>query len=324
MCWSVSRSSFMQRLEFQPEFAEALRAKAPPIMVTGAGGWLGQAALEMLDAALGDDFGAHVTAFGARPRRMALRSGQSLTVHALDTMPTLERPGALVLHLAFLTREHAASMEAVTYIAENRKISGHVQEFLTRNGASGIFVPSSGAAYTGLTPQDNPYGALKREDEEIFARLAARLGFPAALPRVFNLAGPFINKQHSYALACIIADIGNHRPISLRAAHPVWRGYAHVGDMLNIAMGCLLRRHSPGIFDTGGEAIEIGDLAVRAARLLTRRELTIQRPEWRHGPADKYLGNAGMYDALAMQLGVAPHSLDAQIMDTAAYIQEQT
>ncbi len=50
---------------FQPELAEALRSKPTPVIITGAGGWLGQAALEMFNSAFGDDFSKRVTAFGA-------------------------------------------------------------------------------------------------------------------------------------------------------------------------------------------------------------------------------------------------------------------
>ena len=313
----------MKRLEFQPEFAETLRADTAPVVLTGAGGWLGQAVLEMLCGALGDDFAARVTAFGARPRHMMLRSGRGVPVHALDAIASLEKPGAFVVHLAFLTREHAASMGLPAYAAENRKISEHIQEFLKRCGASGIFVPSSGAAYSGTTLQENPYGALKREDEDIFARLANGLGVPAAFPRIFNLGGPFINKTNSYALACILSDIAAGGPINLRAAHPVWRGYAHVGDVLNIGLGSLLHRHNAGRFDTGGEAIEIGELASRAAQLLTSRQMTIHRPAWADGPADRYLGDVTQYNALAARLGVTLHSLDTQIIDTANYLRSQ-
>ena len=313
----------MKRLEFQPEFAETLRANKAPVVLTGAGGWLGQAVLEMLCAALGDDFAARITAFGARPRRMVLRSRCCVPVHVLDAISSLEKPGAFVVHLAFLTREHAASMGLPAYISENRKISGHIQEFLKRCGASGIFLPSSGSAYVGATLQENPYGALKREDEEIFAQLANGLGIPAAFPRIFNLGGPFINKTNSYALACILSDIAANGPINLRAAHPVWRGYAHVGDVLNIGLGSLLYRHNAGRFDTGGEAIEIGELASRAAQLLTGRQMTIQRPAWADGKADTYLGDVMQYNALATRLGVRLNSLDTQIIDTANYLRSQ-
>jgi nucleoside-diphosphate-sugar epimerase len=306
----------MQRLEFKPEFAQALRREAWPVLVTGATGWLGQAALEMLESALGDAFGGRVTAFAGRRREIKLRSGRGLDVLPLEEIGALKLPPALVFHFAFLTREHAGLQD---YVAANRKISIRMQAFLECSGARGLFLPSSGAARSG-TLETNPYGALKREDEALFGALCERLAIPAVRMRVFNLAGPFINKLESYALACIISDIARGGPIRLRAAHPVWRGYAHVQDVLNIALGGLLAPQPRPAFDTAGEPIEIGTLAARASMLLAGRALEILRPDWQSGAADEYLGAPGMFDEMTAALDVRLHALDAQIRDTASYM----
>jgi len=303
-------------LNFLPESVDALKLLKLPVIVTGAGGWLGQAALEMLDAALGDAFAGQVTAYGATARIARLRSGRGIAIHALADITKLSLQNALVFHFAFLTREHAGASD---YISANRQISQSVQKFLKRNGAVGIFNPSSGAVYAGTEITENPYGALKREDEEIFADLATKLGFPACVMRVFNLAGPFINKLDSYALATIISDLLASRPVTLRAAHPVWRGYAHVADVINIGLGSLLNLAPPGVFDSAGEPIEIGDLALRAAQLLGR-PADILRPGWQDGKADKYLGDALGFARQARLAGVTPCSLDRQILDTADYM----
>jgi UDP-glucuronate decarboxylase len=308
----------MQRLKFQTEFARAMQESAAPVVITGAGGWLGQAAVEMFADALGDDIATRLHAFAARPRPMPLRCGRTLALQPLEHLAALKLQNPLVFHLAFLTREHAATLGWPRYIAENRKISAIMQDFLKKTGAGGLFVPSSGAA---CTADENPYGALKREDEEIFIQLAGRQNFPAVIMRVFNLSGSFINKHASYALSCIIADIARGGPVRLRAAHPVWRGYTHVQDVLNIALGCLLTPLHPKIFNSAGEPIEIGDLAERAARVLAGKKIEIQRPDWQTGPTDKYLGDATIFQNLAAQLNIRLHSLDAQILHTADYMQ---
>jgi len=289
-----------------------LPLRGVPVVVTGAGGWLGQAALEMAHNA-----GAEIYAFGASARPYTLRDGVTLQIHALDELARLEARAPLVFHMAFLTREYAGKMPVDQYIATNRAISATVEDFIRRNGARGVFVPSSGAVYA---PPPNPYGEGKLEDEARFAALGQSLGIPTVLMRVFNLAGPFINKLHSYALACIIRDILARRPVTLRAAHPVWRGYAHVADVLNIALGLLLRGDSPPAFDTWGEPVELSALATRAAALLGWDGAEIIRPEWQNGAADKYLGDAVQFSAHAKTLGFEPASLDRQVLDTADYL----
>jgi nucleoside-diphosphate-sugar epimerase len=310
----------MATLSFHPDYAEILRTTTTPIIVTGAGGWLGQAALEMFEAALGDALPARLIAFGATAREMTLRSGRKLPLHALRDLLNFSAPAPIFFHFAYLTREHASTQPVEAYIAANRDISALVQHFLGRNGCAGLFVPSSGAVYAGRDLAQNPYGVLKRDDEAGFATLAQRLDAPAVLARVFNLAGPFINKLDSYALACILLDILGGGPVSLRAAHPVWRAYADVGDVLNIALGCLLTGATPPVFDTTGEPVELSALAQRAGRLLTGNAPEILRPDWAQGPAERYLGCGESYGAIAKTLGLSLHDLDQQIIDTAAYL----
>jgi nucleoside-diphosphate-sugar epimerase len=292
------------------EFLQPLRGL--PVVITGAGGWLGQAALEMAHRA-----GAEIYAFGKTPRLYHLRDGAPLEIHQHSLLGRYDVPSAIVLHFAFLTREHVGEMAVEDYIATNRAISATMENFIRRNGARGVFVPSSGAVYA---PPPNPYGEGKLEDEERFAALGQELGIPTVLTRVFNLSGPFINKINSYALACIIRDLMAHRPVMLRAGQPVWRGYAHVGDVLNIALGLLLRGESPPVFDTWGEPVELSGLTTRAATLLGWPEAEVIRPAWQNGAADRYLGDAVQYLAHAKALGLEPASLDQQILETADYL----
>ncbi len=305
----------MTGLGFSPSLAEELRRRDVPVVVTGTGGWLGRAALEMLENALGDAVVERVTVYASAAKAVALRSGRVLQARAFAELEREVAPPGLILHFAFLTRGFA---QADDYVAVNRWITRTMGGFIERNGAAGIFVPSSGAAYRAGR---DVYGALKLEDEVVFGDLARRLGFPAAVLRIFNLAGPFINNVNAYALACIIADVAAGRAVNLRADHPVWRSYAHVGDVLNIALAVLLCGLTLDVCDTAGEVeVEIGELAARVARVLGRTEPEIVRPEWRGGAADYYVGDLAAYQNTARQAGVALHGLDAQIADTAAYL----
>ncbi|MDE2240379.1 MAG: NAD-dependent epimerase/dehydratase family protein, partial [Rhodospirillales bacterium] len=270
-----------------------------------------QAALEIAHKS-----GAAIHAVGSSAREQRLLDGTTIPVLPLSTLDKQTLPGALVLHMAFLTREHAARMQEADYIAANRMISESVAGFIRRNGARGIFVPSSGAVYA---PPPNPYGACKLEDEARFTALGEALSIPTVIIRVFNIAGPFINKQNSYVLACILRDLLANRPVTLHAAHPVWRGYAHVNDVLSIAMGLLLAGHSSPVFDSWGEPVEVSDLAARTARVVNR-ELVIQRPEWRDGAPDYYVGDEKAYLSHAASLNLEPSGLEQQIRDTMTYL----
>jgi nucleoside-diphosphate-sugar epimerase len=317
----------LNRLTPLPAVAAALRASDARIVVTGCGGWLGQAALDLVDGIFGEGVTEHVAAFGASERPLTLPSGRVLPCRRLEGLADLDWPAPWLLHFAFLGRERLAGMPLDAYVAANRRIGDLVSEHLARRGAAGMFLPSSGAVYRredrGLQGDlaADPYGALKLEDEERFAGLGRALGIPVSVIRVFNLAGPHINKLADYALATILTDLLLGRPVTIRAARPVIRSYVHVGDVLNLALAGLLAGDVAEPVDTVGESeIEIGELALAAAAALGLPEPEILRPPYDGRPADRYVGEGESFAALALRHGLALAGLDGQIVDTAGYL----
>lgn len=315
-------------------FPASLRARLSDgdtrLVVTGAGGWLGRATLEMLDDALGDGMGARVHAYAASARRYRLRSGRELPVSALPELaglPADGRPLAMA-HYAFLTREKTAGMPGTRYVETNRAITRLAAENAGRLEAIGTFSTSSGAVYRPdgsleASLDDNPYGALKREEEEAFGALREGRGTRAVICRVFNLAGPFLNKD--YALGSVVADVLAGRPIRIRARHRVVRSYAHVRDVVTAGFAAALGAAEcpPGPFDTAGdEAVEVGDLARRARAALGRPDLAVERPEPPDGREDRYVGDGTSFRRLLAQAGGSAAGLDDGIRDTAAYLAE--
>jgi UDP-glucuronate decarboxylase len=310
-------------VRLQPALVDNIRGNIQPIVVTGAGGWLGRAALEALDWALGEAMPMRVTAFSNTTKLLTLRSGRVIAARPYDSLDQLVIAPSLILHFAFRTRGFA---QQDGYIETNRLITRTMSQFIMRNGAFGMFVPSSGAVYgRGRVPHQNlsadPYGALKYEDELVFGALARQLGFPAVIIRIFNLAGPCINNLAGYAIACIITDILGGGPINLRAAHPVIRAYAHIGDVLSIALSLLLGRQELPVFDSAGELpLEIGELAQLTSSLIAGEILSVSRPDWQIGTPDRYLGDMQSYVQAARLAGVTLQPLEQQILDTAGYI----
>ena len=294
-------------------------------VVTGGGGWLGRVALEILDGVYGDELTRRVSVFGNQPKTLLLRSGRAIPSRPLAEMVEC-RAGPIILHFAYLTRGHAARMPFDSYVATNRGISSLVAEIAAKKKARGLFLPSSGAVYRKDRALDadlraNPYGVLKLEDEARFGDL--RENCPIVIFRLFNLAGPFINHLADYALGSILLDILSERAVQIRAAHRVVRGYAHVGDLINVALSVLERRQSAGPLDAGGQPeIEIGDLARHAARLLGKPDIEIRRPAFESGPPDLYVADCERYHALAAAAGLKLRTLDEQIVETAEFLRE--
>jgi UDP-glucuronate decarboxylase len=312
-----------------PSLASALHASDLGVVVTGAGGWLGQAAVEMLAEVFGESAGQRLALFSSNERMHRLPSGEPLACRPFASIAELPARPWLFFHFAYVTRDRLGEFGLAEYVRVNRVITGEVIEAARRVKAAGLFVPSSGAVYRRNRELEsdlvkNPYGVLKLEDEQAFAGLAHELGCRALIPRVFNLAGPFINKLGSYALSSLILAAQQGQPLSIRAAHRVVRSYIHVADLIGLALAILLEGGPEPIarFDTAGErAVEVGELATCIQSTLGTR-LPIERPPLNpdRNTDDIYVGEREPMQSLMARYHIDLMPLEDQIRDTARYL----
>jgi nucleoside-diphosphate-sugar epimerase len=161
-----------------------------------------------------------------------------------------------------------------------------------------------------------PYGALKRLDELTLGAAAQAVGAAAIIPRVFNLAGPWLLKR-GFAIANLIDQVRAGGPVRIEAARPVVRSYVDVEDLTALLLALAERRES-ATFDTAGEVeVEMGELATRVAAALGAGPVVVER-EW--DPAaepSRYVGDAATLRRLAGEVGVTFRGLDEQIVRTA-------
>lgn len=324
----TSLAARSDRLAFSPHVAATLRDSDLKVVVTGGGGWMGRATLEMLESAFGERTAARVRVFGSSSRVLILRSGRPLQVHPLALLPGSVVGPHLFAHYAFATREFVAELGLEAYVARNRAITAIAADHLARTGPVGFFSISSGAVYLGDDPATNPYGALKAEDERLFLEVARQdhRGGRAprvVIPRLFNLAGPFLNKPERYVLGSVIEDIVRGGPIQLTATKPVVRSYVHVADLVDVGFAAMTGEDplpdTP--FDTAGEReIEVGELAELASAVLGRPGMPVERPPLDGSAPDRYVGDPTTLRSLAAAHGVPLKLLPRQIKETALYL----
>ncbi len=303
--------------------ADAVAASGWRFVVTGAGGWLGMATLELLEGALSDGFSSRVRCFGARARSLELASGRRVRQHALTDLTTLNAAPTMLLHLAFLGKERADAMTEADYRAGNRVITAAVLGAAERIDVRALFLSSSGAAAHADDDTASPalrlYGGMKREDEVTFGVWAERAGVPTAIARIYSLSGRYMNKRGSYALAQFIEQALAGGSLSVNATRPVIRSYVAIDELMSLAFAILCAR-TPGplAFDSGGAPIEVGELADAVARTLGGGP--VARAPMSDAPADSYAGDGERYAALLEEHGIRSVSLREQILQTAAYM----
>jgi UDP-glucuronate decarboxylase len=318
----------MRLMEFSPATGSRLVDSGLHVVVTGGGGWLGQATLEMLHSSFGTYAATRVHVFGSRRRSITLRSDTELEIAPLSDLPRSTIGPHVVVHYAFGTRELASQLSATDYIARNNEITETVASHVRRARPEGVVVVSSGAVYLGDDLASNPYGVLKARDEERFIGLAKQLRSGSAAPRIvvprlFNLSGPFINKHDHYVLASIIRDVAGGGPIRLHASHPVVRSYVHVRDLVELTFSMMLGDGPlpDAAFDTAGEReIEVGELAELVASVMGATGMPIHRPPVDVSRPDRYVGDPTVIRSLARSHGVEMQDLTRQIQDTARFM----
>lgn len=317
----------MSRIVLPSTISNRMRASHWRVLITGATGWMGQAALEMLVDTFGEYWRERVFAFGSHPRTWALRDGTAVRQQPLAELLTLPKAPSLLLHFAYLTREKTREMTAEAYVATNRALSQLAVQGGGIVGVERVFLTSSGAVHAALAEPDDPdpellYGRLKLEDEAMLESFThAAPARRAIIARLFNLSGPYINKLDSYALASFIrqARMGH---IEIRATHRVIRSYTSAANLLGVALGRLLVDDGEAFLciDTAGDQeVEVGELA-RIVRELVSPYATIESAEREGEPIDHYVGDGAHYRRLLGEHGIAEHSLRRQIADTAEYL----
>lgn len=295
------------------------------MVVVGAGGWLGMATLELLHGLFGGRFGERVKCFGSSARSLTLRGGLAVDQQPLSSLAGLPPSPTLVLHMAFLTQEKAKVMPEADYVAANRAISRTVLGVLDDIGAEGVFLPSSGAVYmadrSDAQASMRVYGRLKLEDEAAFAGWAERRRRRAVIARVFNLSGPYINKQSSYALACFIADALAGRPIEIRATRPVLRSYVAISELMSVVFGALTDGEAgPVLFDTAGDDVLEMDAIAAAVTQALGAPRRVQRSPLTDAEPDRYTGDGAAYRRLRDLLGVRPVDFPRQVEETSRFM----
>lgn len=306
-----------------PHIGEALRADGRRIVITGAGGWLGMATLELLDQCLGEAAAGRVRCFGSRERQLVLRDGTQHRQEPLSAMHELAPGPTIVLHYAFLTKDCADAMSDETYADACRALDDAVIAGLDTIGAEAVFVASSGAA----TKVDDPaasrgmrlYGSLKVEQERRFAEWAERTGHRAVVGRLFNISGPYINKLSSYALSAFILDALAGRPVTVLANRPVIRGYVAIRELVSLIAALLMADRSGSVlFESGGEAMEMARIAADVAAVIGPVEVV--RAAIEVDDADRYVGDDVAYRALLAQHGIESVPFAQQVSETADFL----
>jgi len=304
--------------------ADALRDTDEIVAVTGATGWLGAVALDLLYEALGDQAAARVVGYASYERKVAVSDGRTVTVRPLVDLVSQDPAPTTLLHFAFLTRDKVAALGLDAYTSQNVAITATVLDAIAKHKPRHVVVTSSGAVHssTGRPVPDlraDPYGTLKHLDELAFRAATRGVGGVCVIPRVFSVAGAHMTKPGLFALGSMIEMATGGGPIEVHAQGPVFRSYCGVDEVVALALWLALSGRE-AVFDTCGTAVEIGDLA-RLVAQVHGLDVDVVRRIW--DPAvvpDRYVGDGRLMEELAAEAGLSLRSLPNLIRQTSEWL----
>lgn len=301
------------------------------VVVTGASGWVGRGAVDLLIDELGPAFPDRVVLAATRARQLTTAVGEVPVIATPDLMGLVPGPRTLLIHCGFPTQDRVDGMGEQAYLHSVERLRVAMWYLVKRLGPVDMVYISSGAATSvakgdPVAPRTATYGQAKLDDESALTELISGVGGRLCIARAFALSGPYMTKPETYALGSLILQAHRSGRIAVTADRPVRRSYMAIGDMLRVAIHAVGDLPPGGSvrFETAGEVVEVGDLAFRTLALLGRDPRAVSRPALdEDAPANDYLGEPSPLEALAAAAGVVPAALDDQIMATAQWLVEQ-
>jgi nucleoside-diphosphate-sugar epimerase len=237
------------------------------IVIYGANGWIGKA---LLDYLINNNLvpEKNIIAISSSVKNISLQNGKIISCITHQEALQLKLENVIFFHLAFLLRNLVSQMPLEDYIKGNEEIRKNATKLIEHFKPEKIIYTSSGAVYEedrkiSMIIDKNPYGYLKYQDELHFKKLAESISAPLIIPRIFNIAGPYINKLDMYAIASFAAQLMSKKEIVINASNPVIRSYIHIFDLIKILLEWSFKNDEKYfLFDSANiDEIELEELA---------------------------------------------------------------
>jgi nucleoside-diphosphate-sugar epimerase len=213
-------------------------------LVLGASGWFGQTFLRLVQPQ------AQILATSSTKRdEFATWNAESFR----DYKPTV------VVNFAFLTSEKVENEGFETFIATNELLTEQFLEASNFPTVRAALTVSSGAAVAfPLDMATNPYGVLKKREEEAALELVTERR-SVVVARAWSVSGPLVRRPRAYAFSDMVMQASEGR-VLVSSDRPTYRRYVSAQDFLAVCLESSMMGRS-GVIDSGGEFIEMLELA---------------------------------------------------------------
>jgi nucleoside-diphosphate-sugar epimerase len=291
------------------------------ILVNGANGWLGKNISESLLEIFAESFSSNVLLTGSKDGLLLLQSGQNLQVSKWSEELIEEFKPTHVIQLAFKTRDHVSDVSIDDYLAINEEIIRRAIWMISLPSLQGFVHTSSGAALgtSALDRLSDPYGYLKRFEEEQYARACAEFGKRYIGLRVWSTTGRYIKTGGLFAIESLMTQATSSGIMKINSPGEVWRSYADANEIL-LASLIALFTGSHGMFNSGGTSVEIGEVAEIVGSIARLGDIKVQREFDPLAMANTYTSVEHSIEVNLESHGLAYSGLRGQLANTMQYL----
>lgn len=278
------------------------------LLLLGAGGWFGTTLRSVLEGTR-----RPTSLCIASKARINVSTGSTWQLEAWDTEKVRKFSPTIVVNFAFLTKERVAIEGEAHYREVNERLMAQFAEAIALPEVRGILTTSSGAA---VTEPEHPYGEMKLEEERL-AIDAASAVCGSVVARTYSVSGPYVRRPLDYAFSSFVYQALRGR-ITITASGPVYRRYVDAAEYLSVCLTQALEGRS-GVVESGGELVELGDLAGRVARCIGT-DVAVDRVRQLIGPDQIYASDNSSWTAACEDLDFAPMPIEGQIERVAGWM----
>ena len=288
------------------------------VLITGASGWFGQTTTVMME-----HIGVQTFLIGSNSRSIQI-AGKSRKIDVWDDKKIRDFAPTVVVDCAFLTREFVADVGLSRFVDVNRQLVQRTISLQDLESVRLVVAFSSGAAEEyRLNSEDSsiekdPYGYLKHEQEVLMATGFNSSNCDLVIPRVWSVSGSLATKVNGFAFTDLICQalIGK---IRVNSNFYVWRRYCMIEEVIAVALNGSQGRER--FFDTGGQLIEIRELALLIQELVNPNA-TLELPADSYGIPSKYYSDGESWSRWCNMLDFEHASLDEQIMQVSNWMKQ--
>jgi nucleoside-diphosphate-sugar epimerase len=285
------------------------------VVLTGSTGWLGSETIEILD------FTDRVIAYSSS--RKFIKTSKANIHMKTKVFPELESISTCegFINLAFLTRDKISQFSNSEYRQKNLDLIAQACELINTYKPKWIVLVSSGAVLNRQTKElesdfdANPYGFLKRFEEQQLKQAADSVGANIVIGRLWGATGRHMKVNRAFAISDFICQAKESGIITVESKHAVYRRYCDAGQFMQLLV-LLAKSGEDLVIDSGGELIEIHELGQRIANLSNSKFISDKFEK--HNFIDDYYSRSNRFELLAKQHQIPLLGIDQQIENTMA------